>query len=63
MVNAALIGTGWWGKYLDTAVQKKSSELQLVLGVNQPFAIDIPLTISPFSSIEYGYVGKIHIQV
>ncbi|MEI7532103.1 MAG: Gfo/Idh/MocA family oxidoreductase [Betaproteobacteria bacterium] len=35
MVNAALIGMGWWGKNLATAVQKKSSELQFVLGVTK----------------------------
>ena len=35
MINAAIIGLGWWGKNIATAVQGKSTKLRFVHGVTQ----------------------------
>ena len=35
MINAALIGMGWWGKNIAQAIQHKSTEMQFLLGVTK----------------------------
>ncbi len=35
MINAAIVGLGWWGKNIADAVQGKSTKLQFVHGVTQ----------------------------
>jgi glycerol-3-phosphate dehydrogenase len=35
MINAALIGMGWWGKNIANAIQNKSSEIHFSLGVTK----------------------------
>lgn len=35
MINAALIGMGWWGKNIASAIQHKSQEIQFSLGVTK----------------------------
>ncbi|SMC30647.1 Gfo/Idh/MocA family protein [Polynucleobacter kasalickyi] len=35
MINAALVGMGWWGKNIATAVQNKSTEIRFSLGITK----------------------------
>lgn len=35
MINAALIGMGWWGKNIAQAIQHKSTEMRFLLGVTK----------------------------
>jgi predicted dehydrogenase len=35
MINAALIGMGWWGKNIAQAIQHKSTELHFLMGVTK----------------------------
>ncbi|BDW11697.1 hypothetical protein PSHI8_17800 [Polynucleobacter sp. SHI8] len=35
MINAALIGMGWWGKNIAQSIQHKSKEIQFTLGVTK----------------------------
>ena len=38
MINAAIIGLGWWGKNIVNAVQGKSTQLKFVRGVTKEIA-------------------------
>ncbi|MES2184983.1 MAG: Gfo/Idh/MocA family oxidoreductase [Pseudomonadota bacterium] len=38
MINAAIVGLGWWGKNLASAIQGKSSEIRFTTGVTQELA-------------------------
>jgi glycerol-3-phosphate dehydrogenase len=35
MINAALIGMGWWGKNIAQSVQHKSKQIHFSLGVTK----------------------------
>jgi hypothetical protein len=35
MINAALVGIGWWGQKIVTAVQGKSDRLRFIRGVSK----------------------------
>jgi hypothetical protein len=35
MINAAIIGLGWWGKNIVNAVQGKSERLRFIRGVSK----------------------------
>jgi predicted dehydrogenase len=35
MINAALVGMGWWGKNIAKAIQQQSQELQFSLGITK----------------------------
>jgi predicted dehydrogenase len=43
MIDAAIIGLGWWGKNLVDAVQGKSSRLRFVHGVSKEVDAALPL--------------------
>ena len=43
MINAALIGLGWWGKNHLAAAQGKSSKLRFVHGVSKEIDAALPL--------------------
>ena len=43
MINAAIIGLGWWGKNLVEAIQGKSSKLRFVHGVSKEVDAALPL--------------------
>jgi len=43
MINAAIVGLGWWGKNLVGAVQGKSSKLRFVHGVSKEFDAALPI--------------------
>ena len=42
MVNAAIVGLGWWGKNIVTAVQGKERRLRFVRGVTKEIAAARP---------------------
>jgi len=37
MIDAAIIGLGWWGKNIVNAVQAKSERLRFIRGVSKGF--------------------------
>ena len=43
MIDAAIIGLGWWGKNIVEAVQGKSSKLRFVHGVSKEFDAALPI--------------------
>jgi len=43
MINAAIIGLGWWGKNIVEAIQGKSSKLRFVHGVSKEVDAALPL--------------------
>jgi len=43
MINAAIIGLGWWGKNILQCVQGKSAKLRFVHGVSKEFDAAVPL--------------------
>lgn len=43
MINAAIIGLGWWGKTIVSAVQGKSEKLRFVHGVSQEIDAALPI--------------------
>ena len=53
MINAAIVGMGWWGKNIAKAIQQQSQELQFSLGITkeiqetQSFASQHGMQLSP----------------
>ena len=43
MLNAAIIGLGWWGKNIVAAIQGKSAKLRFVHGVTKEFDAALPI--------------------
>ncbi|KPK20450.1 MAG: hypothetical protein AMJ67_01210 [Betaproteobacteria bacterium SG8_41] len=43
MINAAIIGLGWWGKNIVGAVQGKSTKLRFVHGVSKEIDVALPI--------------------
>lgn len=43
MINAAIVGLGWWGKHIVQAVQGKSEKLRFVHGVSKEFDAALPI--------------------
>ena len=43
MINAAIIGLGWWGKNIVQCVQGKSGKLRFVHGVSKEIDAALPL--------------------
>lgn len=43
MINAAIIGLGWWGKHIVQCVQGKSAKLRFVHGVSKEIDAALPL--------------------
>ena len=43
MINAAIIGLGWWGRNIVQCVQGKSTKLRFVHGVSKEIDAALPL--------------------